>query len=105
MSRNIAEQRILAAIARGELDNLKGAGQPLPEHPGGLFADSVGFRIMAAAGALPEEVRLRKAIEAERAALAALPEGAGRVRALALLGELEMRLGIQVEARRRTAGP
>ena len=50
----LAEQRIQAARASGQLQGLTGEGQPLPDRPGDAFVsagDAVGFRIMAEAGA------------------------------------------------------
>lgn len=65
-----AEQRILAAEAEGKLANLKGAGKPLADRGGGDDADAVGFRMMAAAGTLPEEMRRKKDLVEARRALA-----------------------------------
>ncbi len=96
----MAEAQIKKAIDKGELDNLAGAGKPLPAQGGGDFADSVGYRIMAEAGAVPEEIRLRKAVEAQAAVLAGLSEPAERKAAMAKLAELQMRLSMQQEARR-----
>ncbi len=97
----IAEQRILAAEAEGKLANLKGAGKPLPDRGGGDHADAVGFRMMAEAGALPEEMRLKKELaEARRLLVAAEGEEARRA-ASAVVADLSMRLSIQEEARRR----
>lgn len=97
----IAEQRILAAEAEGKLSNLKGAGKPLPERVGGDHADAVGFRMMAEAGALPEEMRLKKDLAEARRALAAATGEAARREASVTVADLEMRLSIQEEARRR----
>ena len=67
----LAERQILKARASGALDNLKGAGKPLPPDSGGDAATAAGFRMMAEAGALPGEIDLRKQIEARRSELAA----------------------------------
>ncbi|WP_169084099.1 DnaJ family domain-containing protein [Paenibacillus sp. PL91] len=60
--RTIAEERILEAIRRGELDNLPGAGKPLP--PDGIENVPeelrVGFKLLKNAGMIPEEMQLRK---------------------------------------------
>jgi len=61
----LAEERIREAQANGELDNLPGAGKPLPEE-----ADLAGVapslrmacRILKNAGYVPEEVLLRREI-------------------------------------------
>lgn len=97
----IAEQRILAAEAEGKLSNLKGAGKPLPVRGGGDHADAVGFRMMAEAGALPEEMRLKKELVEARRRLAAAEGDAARKAASAVVADLEMRLSIQEESRRR----
>ena len=66
----IAEQQIKQAQLRGELDNLEGEGKPLPPRSDtGDSIESIGFKIMAGAGAIPEEVKLRKAVEAQLAIL------------------------------------
>lgn len=96
----IAEQQIKQAQRRGELDNLEGEGKPLPARDAGNGLESVGFKIMAGAGAIPEEVRLRKAVEAQRAVLQALTDPQERKAAMAKLADIEMRLAIQEEARR-----
>ena len=60
----IAEQRILDAIARGELDNLPGAGAPLDLDDDALVPEEMrlAFRVLKNAGYVPEEVRLRREI-------------------------------------------
>ena len=110
MSRDrLAERQILKAQAEGQLDNLPGEGKPLDTSPDPDFAQSVGYRIMAEAGALPEEIRLRKAVEAQAAALKALTEDPGAdpaavKAAMAALADLQMKLAIQEEARRKFQG-
>lgn len=97
----IAEQRILAAEAQGKLANLKGAGKPLPKRGDGDHADAVGFRMMAEAGALPEEMRLKKELAEARRKLAEATGDTARRAASSVAADLEMRLAIQEEARRR----
>jgi len=60
--RTIAEEKILEAIRRGELDNLPGAGKPLPpDELDNVPADlRVGFKLLKNAGLIPEEMQLRK---------------------------------------------
>lgn len=61
----LAERKILEAIARGELDNLPGSGQPLRRDEG---LDAVpeelrmAYKILKNAGFVPPEVELRKEI-------------------------------------------
>lgn len=60
----IAEQRILDAIGRGELDNLPGAGAPLDLDDDALVPPEMrlAYRVLKNAGYVPEEVRLRREI-------------------------------------------
>ncbi|OBZ10286.1 MULTISPECIES: DnaJ family domain-containing protein [Bacillales] len=60
--RSIAEERILEAIRRGELDNLPGAGKPLPPNDLENVPEElrVGFKLLKNAGMIPEEMQLRK---------------------------------------------
>ena len=84
----LAERQIRKAQAEGQLDNLKGAGKPLPPVGDGDFAESAGFRIMAEAGALPLEIKLRKAVEALMQRLRAAAEPEERRRLMTELAEL-----------------
>eukprot|EP00929_Paragymnodinium_shiwhaense_P062432 TRINITY_DN31166_c0_g1_i1.p1 TRINITY_DN31166_c0_g1~~TRINITY_DN31166_c0_g1_i1.p1 ORF type:complete len:205 (-),score=47.92 TRINITY_DN31166_c0_g1_i1:317-850(-) len=62
----IAEQRIKEALSRGSFDNLKGAGQPLPEDRADLTdADALGAKILKDAGALPAWLEEQKALRAD----------------------------------------
>lgn len=61
----IAERKILEAMARGELDNLPGAGRPLPRDEGlDVVPDELrmAYKILKNAGFVPPEVELRKEI-------------------------------------------
>lgn len=60
----IVEQRILDAIARGDLDDLPGAGAPLDLDDDTLVPPEMrlAFRVLKNAGYVPEEVRLRREI-------------------------------------------
>jgi hypothetical protein len=102
-----AERRLRAAEAKGALRGLAGEGQPLPDRPGDAFVsagDALGFRIMAEAGVLPEEIVLKKAAAAQRAHLATLTDPEARRAAMAELARLEMRQAIAEESRRRFLG-
>jgi hypothetical protein len=96
----LAEQQIRKARAEGQLDNLKGAGKPLKRESGDT-ADAAGYRIMAEAGVVPEEIRLRKAVDAQLAHLQTLTDPDERKAAMAELADLQMRLSIAQEARRK----
>ncbi len=56
----IAEQRVAEAIARGEFDNLPGAGRPIELDDDSLVPPElrVAYRLLRNAGFVPEEVRL-----------------------------------------------
>ena len=99
----LAERQILKARLKGELQGLEGEGKPLPDRTGDAFispGDAVGFRIMAQAGVLPEEITLKKQVAAQRAHLATLTDEAERKAAMAELARLEMRQAMAEEARR-----
>lgn len=98
------EQQIKAASARGELDNLPGAGKPLKSHPEEAVADAatlIGFRIMAQAGALPEEIKLKKALELAKAAYREVADEAEKKEGMRVIADLSMKYDIAVEARKK----
>ncbi|NKX43190.1 DUF1992 domain-containing protein [Roseicyclus persicicus] len=100
----LAERRMLKARAEGKLSGLPGEGKPLPQHPEAALVDpgeAVGFRIMAEHGALPEEIVLRKQLAEAKAAYAAATGAEDRRSAMARIAELDMKLSIATEARRR----
>jgi hypothetical protein len=100
----LAERQIQKARLKGQLQGLAGEGKPLPDRPGDAFVspgDALGFRIMAEAGVLPEEIALKKQVAAQRAHLATLTDAAERKAAMAELARLEMRQAIAEEARRK----
>lgn len=99
---DMAERQILKAQAEGQFDNLKGAGKPLNSDDGS--ADAIGFRIMAEAGALPREIQLRKAVEEQTERLRKAVGAEARKQEMAKLAQLQLRLDIEVEARRRFYG-
>ena len=99
----LAERQIAAARAKGQLQGLMGEGKPLPDRTADVFVtpgDAVGFRIMAEAGVLPEEIKLKKQVAVQRAHLASLTDPEARKTAMADLAQLEMRQAIAQEARR-----
>ncbi|RVT82225.1 DUF1992 domain-containing protein [Rhodobacteraceae bacterium CCMM004] len=101
----LAERQILKAQAEGQLDRLEGAGQPLPDRHGEDAATAAGFRIMAAAGVVPEEIRWKQAIAAQKARMADITDPTARKAAMAELARLELRKSIAEEARRRFLAP
>ena len=99
----LAERQILKTQLKGGLQGLAGEGKPLPDRPGDAFVsagDAAGFRIMAEAGALPEEITLKKQAAALQARLATLPDGPERRAAQSKLADLQMRQAMAEEARR-----
>lgn len=100
----LAERQIQKARLKGQLQGLEGEGKPLPDRPGDAHVspgDAIGFRIMAEAGVLPEEIELKKQVAAQRAHLASLTDAAERKAAMAVLAQLAMRQAIAEEARRK----
>lgn len=97
----IAERMMLKARAEGKLSGLEGEGRPLPDRPMERDATAAGFRIMAQAGVLPEEIVLKKQVAAAQERLTGLPEGPERAALLAEIARLQMRQSIAEEARRR----
>ena len=61
---SLAEEQILAAIRRGEFDDLDGQGQPLELDDDSAVAEEfrVGYRLLRNAGCLPPELLLRRDI-------------------------------------------
>ena len=102
--RQLTESQIKKAIAEGKLDRLEGEGKRLPDHPEAAYVDpgdAVGHRIMAEAGALPEEILLKRALaEAKEAYRKALGTGDEKT-AMARVAELTMKLSIAEDARRK----
>lgn len=99
----LAERRMQAARLKGDLQGLAGEGKPLHDRQGDAFVsagEAVGFRMMAEAGVLPEEITLKKAVEAQRLLLATLTDEAERKAAMAELARLQMRQAMAEEARR-----
>lgn len=103
----LTEQQIRKAEAEGKLKGLEGEGKPLPDRPGDAFisaGDAVGHRIMAEAGALPEEITLKRALDAARTAWAAESDPEEKKRRMAAIADLELRYSIAREARMKFLG-
>jgi hypothetical protein len=104
----LVEQQIAKAIAEGQLSDLDGEGQPLPDRTGEAMADTataVAMRIMADAGAVPEEFKWKKALEAARATYAEATSDEEKRLAMALIAEMELRYNVAMEARRAFLKP
>jgi hypothetical protein len=91
----IAEERIQAAIRRGELDNLPGAGKPLPLDDDLLVPPEarIANRILKNAGLVPVEVEQRREIGTLEASIASMSDDAERSKAIERLALLKLRLG------------
>ena len=99
----IAERRMAKARAEGQLQGLAGEGKPLPDRSGEAFVtpgEAIGFRIMAEAGVLPEEIVLKKQVAEAAAHLATLTDPEARKAAMSRLADLQMRQAMAEEARR-----
>lgn len=104
----LTEQQIKKAEAEGKLTGLEGEGKPLPNRPGDAFidpGDAVGHRIMAEAGALPEEIELKRALDAARKAYTEETDPAEKKHKMAAIADLELRYSIAREARLKFLGP
>jgi hypothetical protein len=100
---SLAERQIRKASAEGKLKGLAGEGKPLPDRPNDS-AEAAGLRIMAEAGVVPKEFELKKAVDAQLRKVKAAAEGEDRKREMAKLADLQLRLAIEQEARRRFYG-
>lgn len=101
---HLTESQIKKAEVEGKLKNLDGAGKPLPDRPGDALidaGDAVGYRIMAEAGALPEEITLKAALDQTRHAWQAATDPDEKKRLMAQLADLQMRYEIARDARRK----
>jgi len=97
----LVEVPILKAIAEGKLKGLEGEGKPLPDQVDVAFANMApqrAFRIMAEAGALPEEVKFRKLRDGARATYRNASSDEERQLAVAVIAQLDLRYTIAVEA-------
>lgn len=76
----LAERRIAEAVARGELDDLPGAGQPLlfEDEPFVTPEQRMVNRVLKNAGFTPREVLLRKEIAELRRRVEETPPGERR---------------------------
>jgi hypothetical protein len=100
----LVERQIQKAIAEGQLSGLKGEGKPLPINSSEAFVDvamAVAGRIMAEAGALPEEFKIKKLLEAAKQNYRDAEGDDAKRLAMALIADLERRYNIAVDARRR----
>lgn len=100
----LTEAQEQKALAEGKLSGLSGEGKPLPNRPGDALidaADAVGYRIMAEAGALPEEISLKAQLDQARTDWQAATDSTDKKRCMARLADLQMRYEIARDARRK----
>lgn len=104
----LAERQMQKALAEGKLTHLEGEGKPLPERPADPFCDAgdaLGFRIMAEARVVPEEILLKKQIAEAKAVYQTLQGEAERKAQMAEIARLELQCAIAAEARRAFLKP
>lgn len=102
--RQLTESQIKKAIAEGKLSDLSGEGKPLPDHPEHAVidaSDAIGHRIMAEAGALPEEILIKRQLEEAKADYRKAKGSEAEKAAMARVADLSMKLSIAEEARRK----
>ncbi|WP_345810774.1 DnaJ family domain-containing protein [Paraburkholderia sp. PREW-6R] len=90
----LVEQRIAAAVARGEFDDLPGAGAPLAWDDDALVPEEVRVanRILKNAGFAPPAVEQLRALRNLKAELSAVSDQAVRCRLQARMLALDMAL-------------
>ena len=103
---SLVEGRIQAAIAAGQLDNLPGAGKPLPEDDLASLPDEqrLAARVLRMSGYVPQEVHMMRALAEMRDRVGGMDDGPERRRARAELLQEELKLAIRLEAGRPRSG-
>ena len=73
----MAENKIREAMARGEFENLPGAGKPLRLEDDSMIPDDlrVAYKILCNAGCIPPELEVRKEIVTLRDLLRTIEDG------------------------------
>ncbi|MEO0992063.1 MAG: DnaJ family domain-containing protein [Pseudomonadota bacterium] len=101
----LTERRIRQAQADGALKNLKGEGQPLEakaEEAHLAASEAAAGRMMKAAKAVPQEVALKQAVEAARAAWLEAKGTPEEKAAMARFADAQLRYDMVREARLRS---
>lgn len=101
--RNLVERHIQKAQAEGQFENLEGEGKPLADGSGEAYlnpVEAVGYRMMAEAGALPAEFKLKAELAEARKAWQAAETEADKKALMAKIADLDLRYSIATEARR-----
>ncbi|KJZ20758.1 DnaJ family domain-containing protein [Loktanella sp. S4079] len=96
---SLIDQIVQNAEKRGDLDNLSGAGKPLPavDNP----QDAVLSRMMAEADAKSPVVILKQQITAAQERLRSLTDPAERRDQMLVISELHTKLALEMEAFRK----
>jgi len=102
----IAEQKIREAMARGEFDDLPGAGQPidLEEYFRTPEAIRMAYSILKSARCVPEEIELMKEVRALEEAVAGGRDEESRARARRRLRDRRLQLEMSLERLRARRG-
>jgi hypothetical protein len=92
----IAEEKIREAMARGEFDNLSGAGKPLALEDDSMVPEDlrVPYKILKNAGCIPPELELRREIVTLKGLLSAVEEEGEKRRRLKELDGKLLRLNL-----------
>lgn len=101
----LSEQQIQSAIRRGEFDKLKGAGKPFSESQiANASVEGFGYKTMADAGVVPDEIKIKKEIARLMPELTGEADPEKCKTLMAELADLQTRLGILEEARKKYMG-
>jgi hypothetical protein len=92
----LAEEKIREAMARGEFDNLPGAGKPLEIEDDSMVPEDVrvAYKILKNAGCLPPELEIRKEIVTLKSLIASVENEGERRRKLKELDGKLLRLNL-----------
>ena len=102
--RQLIERQILKAKAEGKLDGLEGEGKPLPDRSGEAHLDAaegVAMRMMADAGAVPEEFKLKVKLDEARKAWQAARDPDEKKRLMAKIADLSLKYETARESRKK----
>jgi DnaJ-like protein len=97
----LAESKIRAAMSRGEFDDLRGRGEPLPlDDMSRVPADlRMGFKLLRNAGCLPPELEARKEVARLGGLVASAGDPRERAQLCSLRADAELRYRLLVERR------
>ncbi len=97
----LAEARIKQAERSGKLSGLVGEGKPLKASTSDGSVEAFGYGAMAGEGVLPEEIETKKLIAKQKEVLQNIADPDTRKLEMKKLADLQMRLSMQEEARRK----